>query len=283
MANLLINGDFETGSLTPWTGFNASISTTDPIGTYCAELVAPVNDVASISQTVTLSPGSTYTLRMWLNTIVKESFVNVYENGNPIAFTFSVLNSFWQEYVFGFTASLASTTITIEAINNLSILDDGLLVDDVSLTLNEICFRGDSLVKIMNRRGLEEIKPARDVLAGEHLVYSTSRQAYVELLHNVVTGPSSRFCLVKKDSLGANQPTADFYVTSGHRLIYQGEEIKARDLPGVVRVRIPVENLYTFVTEDRQPVSINGLEVMAYGEKEWREYQKLRALIWTEN
>jgi hypothetical protein len=285
MTNLLINGDFETGVLAPWIGFNASITTTDPIGTYCAELIAditPPNDVASISQTVTLVPGSSYTLRMWLNTILKESFVTIFENANQIAL-FVVSNDFWQEYVFGFTASAASTTILIQVFNNISILDDGLRIDDISLTLNEICFRGDSMVKVKNKQNMEEYVAARDIRAGEYLVFSTTHHEYVKLLHNVITGPSNRFCLIKQDSLGLGLPFNDFYVTSGHRIVHNGVEFKARNLPNVIKVKIPSENLYTFVTEERQTILINGLEVMAYGNEEWKEYQKTRGLIWREN
>jgi hypothetical protein len=284
MANILVNGDFETGTLTPWVGFNATVTTTDPLGVYCAELVAttdPPNDVASISQTVTLVPGSSYTLKAWLHTIVKESFLSVFENANQITLI-SVVGG-WQEYTFGFTASAATTTIKFEIFNSDFILDDGLRLDDISLTLNQICFRGDSLVKIKNDYGIEKTIAARDVRAGEHLVYSTTKNEFVELVHNVVTGPTKRFFLIKKDSLGPGQPSNDFYVTGSHRVIYKGFEIKARDFPGATRVKIPAENLYTFVVQDRQPVSINGLEVMAYSVDEWENYREYRRLDWIEN
>lgn len=63
---------------------------------------------------------------------------------------------------------------------------------------------------------------------------------------------------------------ADFYVTSGHRIMINGKEVKARDILQGKKVNIIPQKIYTICTEKRIPIKINGLDVIT-----WDCYQKI--------
>ncbi len=96
-------------------------------------------------------------------------------------------------------------------------------------------------------------------MPGLHDVYNTKLKKIVSVKHNIVTGTTQRYILLEKDMFGKNKPCTDFYVTSGHVLVINGVEIKARDIPNAKRVKVKPEMVYLICTEDRQPINHNGL------------------------
>ncbi|MBS0639740.1 MAG: hypothetical protein JSS43_07705 [Proteobacteria bacterium] len=63
-ANLLTNGDFETGTLLPWTAGGGTVIDTGLVhdGSFAASLGSVVSEPATLEQVVTTTPGSSYTL-----------------------------------------------------------------------------------------------------------------------------------------------------------------------------------------------------------------------------
>ena len=113
--------------------------------------------------------------------------------------------------------------------------------------------------------------------------YSVKDDKFVPIKYNIVTGPTTRYMKIEKDALGTDKPVADFYITSGHKLVIDGKEIKAGKIPQAKRVKVKPELVYSICTDQRQIILVNGLSVIALGFEEWDEYSKKRNIIWNDN
>ena len=89
--------------------------------------------------------------------------------------------------------------------------------------------------------------------------------------------------MIKKDSIGENQPSSDFYVTGGHVIVINGKETKARRIPNAKKVKVRSQKVYSICIEERQPILVNNLDVMAWGESEFLEHAKKVTLNWKDN
>jgi hypothetical protein len=65
--------------------------------------------------------------------------------------------------------------------------------------------------------------------------------------------------------------------------MYNGEEIKVSKVPGAQVVKMPVNEVFTIVTEKHEPILMNNMEVLTHSKKEWDKYLTKRVLIWNEN
>lgn len=101
--------------------------------------------------------------------------------------------------------------------------------------------------------------------------------------YNVVTGPVSRFMKIKKDMMGPNQPNKDFYVTTGHKLLVNGIEIKAKKINKATLVKTQPQKVYTICTKEKIPIMINGLAVMADSAEYFLEYARKNNIFWNDN
>ncbi len=147
-----------------------------------------------------------------------------------------------------------------------------------------VCFSGESIVLTKNKiTGIISEILARDVISDVHEVYSTESQSFVDVKLNVVSGPYSRFFVIKKNMLGVNQPNKDFFVTSGHKLVINGIVTKARDIPEAKIVKTRAQKLYSICTEKQTSIIINGLSVMTWCEKNFIDYANKNNMIWTNN
>ncbi|WP_326769553.1 carbohydrate binding domain-containing protein [Streptomyces sp. NBC_01591] len=68
MAQALVNGDFETGSLDPWTCESGGAVVSTPVhgGAHALAAAATASQTGACAQTLTLSPDTTYTLSGWV-------------------------------------------------------------------------------------------------------------------------------------------------------------------------------------------------------------------------
>jgi chitinase len=65
---LVVNGGFETGSLSPWTGASCSVVASPAhSGTHAVQGAVGSFDFAQCQQTITVQPGHSYTLSGWVN------------------------------------------------------------------------------------------------------------------------------------------------------------------------------------------------------------------------
>ena len=122
-SNLLVNGDFETGSLAGWSVQGAALSTNAPrAGDYAVEFAGS----ASIDQTFSTISGQTYKATAWLR-IVSETgsdwggftiSVTDYQSwqslGESPSFTEAEYGTNWFKHAFTFTAIANSSRISLQ-------------------------------------------------------------------------------------------------------------------------------------------------------------------------
>ena len=119
-ANLVANGDFETGDFTGWTtsvGFFDGVDTGAPqAGTYAAFFGNP-GGISTISQTLTTLPGNFYNITFWVMVeadVTGNSVPNSFEfdwDGAPVTSFANAGPSGYTEYQFKLAASTASTLL----------------------------------------------------------------------------------------------------------------------------------------------------------------------------
>ncbi|XWV24567.1 hypothetical protein QJ856_gp1224 [Tupanvirus deep ocean] len=159
------------------------------------------------------------------------------------------------------------------------------IVDIGAIEANTICYSGESSVLTKNilTGEIADIK-AKDVFSDVHEVFDTANKIFVPVKLNIISGTTKKFRKIKKNSLGENQPSEDFYVTSGHVLVINGKEVKARNIPQAKKIRKKKkEKLYSICTEKRVPIVVNGLDVMSWGYDEWMEKVSKTGIAWANN
>jgi chitinase len=105
----LVNGGFETGSLSPWVCQAGDTVVTAPVhsGTHAAEISATNSQTGECDQTITLSPNTTYTLSGW----TQGSYAYVGVSGGATASTWTS-SSGWAQQTVSFTTG-SSGTVTV--------------------------------------------------------------------------------------------------------------------------------------------------------------------------
>jgi hypothetical protein len=137
-ADLIVNGDFETGDFTGWT---LSGNTSDPTtfgvdsnfphsGNFAA-FFGPVGSLGFLSQTVATTPGATYTLDFF---VMNEDGTSPNEFSAAVGSTVvmdavNVPTFDYQEFRFNVTATAAATVVQFGFRNDFSFFD----IDDVKL------------------------------------------------------------------------------------------------------------------------------------------------------
>jgi chitinase len=105
----LVNGGFETGSLSPWVCQAGDTVVTSPVhsGTHAAEIAATNSQTGECDQTITLSPNTTYSLTGW----TEGSYAYVGVSGGATASTWTS-SSGWAQQTVSFTTG-SSGTVTV--------------------------------------------------------------------------------------------------------------------------------------------------------------------------
>jgi chitinase len=105
----LVNGGFETGSLSPWSCQPADAVVSSPAhsGSHALQVAATASQTGECDQTVTLSPGTSYTLSGW----VQGNFAFIGVSGGATASTWAS-SSGWAQLKLSFTTG-SSGTVTI--------------------------------------------------------------------------------------------------------------------------------------------------------------------------
>lgn len=144
------------------------------------------------------------------------------------------------------------------------------------------CFDGEALVLVKTGETIEEI-PVKEVIANKHKVYDTKNQTFVMVKNNAVSYGATRLCLIEKGSIFDNIPHTDIKLTSGHYVIVNDKEVKAKYCQGAKKIKVPSQKIYTICTNQRVPISVNGLEAMTWNATKWRSYSKRSNISWFEN
>lgn len=129
--NLVANGDFESGALGPWTcdaGTASVVGTPVHGGTHAAALAATASDDAQCTQTVPVSPNTTYTLSGWARG--EYAFLGV--TGGAEASTFTPSATDYAPLTTSFTTGASTTSVTVFAHGWFG--HGTVDVDDITLT-----------------------------------------------------------------------------------------------------------------------------------------------------
>jgi hypothetical protein len=119
--NLLVNGGFETGTFSGWTQWGdtsfSGVSNGVPVhsGTYAA-FFGPTGSLGGIMQTVSTTPGQTYTLILWLDHPFTGDTGTEYRvriGGTTVDDQLNMANIPYTQFTYTYTATSTSTTIEL--------------------------------------------------------------------------------------------------------------------------------------------------------------------------
>jgi len=227
--------------------------TSNPTGIFALDsLVAPQNLVLLVPLPTTIVPG-VYPVTLTATT-------NILDNGDTLTNTIT-------------------STIQIAGENGLT-----QTISPVSVVAI-FCYSGESLVHTKNiKTGKIEDIAVKNVFANTHQVYSISQNKFIPIKLNTITGPTNRFRLIKKDAFGENQPNQDFYITSGHTIMYNGIPTKVKHVPMAKRFYTKKDELvYTICTDEHEPIFVNNLPVYTWNYKKWITSSKSNKVFWKNN
>jgi hypothetical protein len=289
MTNLLQNPGFELDysfwNITPAGGTIWQTITTLPhSGTKCSRTTIPGdegNGGFARQSLIPLTSGSMYTVSCWYRAVSTPGTLNILtidinQVGGPSSSTsFDIGNGVdigvWKQASVDFVGGTSVTVSFIwsripSAVSPNFIAD----LDDTFLGLAPVpCFMAGSSVLCQNENG-EYSLPIEDIVEKKTIVKTRDGEALVQRL--VISGPTSRLALIRKNLLGEELPYRDLVTTYGHGIMIDGKEIKAVNIPGAVRLQARTEMVYTPILSKRSTIFVNGIEVAADGEKEYQRF-----------
>lgn len=291
MTNVIQNPTF-ISVLAPWTVVEGNITWQSgspdglppglPPGSGAAFFVANPETPAELEQSNINTPPGIYQMSFWVDDRSNPNDLIVTVNGVEVYNDVPMTGSNWVFFTIPFPIPILQNISTISMRSTFGI---NMYITDVRLIFQQpICYTGDSkfLTKNIKNGEICEIL-AKEVYSDRHFVYSSVRQEYVPIIHNAIAGITDRIKFIAKDSIEKDQPNDDLKITSGHVIIYKGQEVKVRDIKEAVTKKIEPQYLYTIVIDKREPIKVNGLDVMAYSQNEWYEYVKEKNILWKDN
>lgn len=302
MANIVINGNFDAG-LSDWlteTSNDGGVSwfpsgdiNLDPSqgigGTNCAHYVLSLGILVRLKQeSIPVMEGESYAIQYYArrdNNVPGAGIANVfaiYEAGtNNVIYqsspSLAALTYSGNGAIFVIPPGVTKIDLIIEAnyfeLSPQPSPKEAFYVDEISIIQYLVCYSGRSVVKCQDTETGEIGWVRVDCLdSSRHLVFNTACQEYVKVERVVKAGRTSRFFVFRQGCLDGTNPIEDFYITAGHKVLYKGVETKVRDMPHRKRKNLKwIEDVYSLVCQDRCPLLINGMEVMAYGMDEWEQ------------
>lgn len=262
----LVNPSFETGSLTPgWTGTDITVNASSPHhGIYSARLSS--NTSVLTQSNIPLENGNTYQVSFWYNLLSPVPFnLNATINGDnltgaPIALEVAVG---YQNFTATFVAT-GTSVLQLRSVGPTPLGGFNLVVDDFSLKLIAFaCYRGDTQFTVKEiESGVICDLPVCEIYSHRHLVYEETSSSFLPIVHNAVFSPTTRFIRI-----------GEVYLTAGHKVVIDGVEIKAKDVPGRTRVNTQPYAVFTLILEKRGIVKEkHGLALVADGINEWNRF-----------
>src|SRR5689334_3183311 len=104
--NLVVNGSFESGTLSGWQCTAGTVTSSAHSGSYGLQSAPSGSDIGRCSQSIPVKPSTAYTLSAW----VTGSNVYLGVDGGPSTWTTS---GSWSQLTVPFTTSASATSVTI--------------------------------------------------------------------------------------------------------------------------------------------------------------------------
>lgn len=148
-----------------------------------------------------------------------------------------------------------------------------------------ICYSGESKVLVQEIETFKILELCvKNVVSDKHYVYSSTQQKFVPIKINCISGMTNKFILIKKDLFEKNKPSENLYITPSHPILCKNIEIKAKNIIGAEKVILNNQMVYTLVTENRDALLINNIDVICWKYDEFKKkYAKSKDAIWIEN
>lgn len=288
MSNLFINPGFDQTITTPLPGWVKNADATFLFNQVNAQspknyirLAAKPANAGFVRQTITVLPNATYLISFYFrkastsNGIVRvltniPGYVTVSFSTNSTSW---VMNGVVTPGDFQVKTGPTQTSLQVTFLGGSINSNNDAFLDSTSIILIIVCYSGKSLVHTKEiETGIVSDTLACDVKEGIHQVYDVNAEKFVDVIKNNNTGSTTRYMLIKKDTVEKGMPSEDFYVTSGHKIYLNGEGIKARVFPGAQRIKVANETTYSICVENHTAILINGLHVEAHGRQSWNEF-----------
>ena len=278
LMNLVVNGGFQTGTFAGWNPyFGSTISTAGrpngPPPHYAADITP-----GGIYQTLPCTGNTTYYLSFWARATSGDIRYGVGQSLNPSGFNFVLagvnpLTPSWTFFSYSFTTAPGAFQLLLDSSGDggIGVPRIDILVDDYWLSTIPVCYTGDTLIRSINlgSRILEDAR-ADQITPSTHRVLNTVGEE-IEIVENVVSGPTERLVTFPRGSLGDGLPSDDLRLTRGHKLVVGEEEIRAGDHPAGVYGRCDPTLVYSIICPTRQHIYANNQPVVASGLDEWNE------------
>lgn len=303
MTQLVLNGDFElnTPPIT-FVDWNINSNTVVGVGTGiggsdCAQMNPPFSGAgAGMNQQRgnVYTPDTNYNISCYVNVTgaypfgsgsyqVQGNFIDPLYNFNyGVGFGLnSVPLGVYVQYTTNFTSPNFPPTMIHTAVFAVNVgvgygFPNGpnILFDDVTLTGTAICMRGDTIVSAKEIQTSKTVEvPVKDLNPAEHLVFSDTHGEYVKVVEVLTSGPVSRIYEIPALTLSPAQHHSVF-MTGGHKVLVDHEEVKARDHPRALRTKCkPPIPVYTVILEHEAYILGNGALIKAFGNKEYVSYR----------
>ena len=140
-------------------------------------------------------------------------------------------------------ASLEADKVTITTLNN----------DILATTVTEICFPGNT--PVLTDQGEININ---ELVAGKHTIDGKTIRYITK-----VTNPNRTLTCIRRNAISDGVPSRKTIMTNEHRLMFEGEMVRAEELvdlvEGVFKVKNNGEPVYNVVMEKQDTMMVNGL------------------------
>jgi hypothetical protein len=278
--NLVVNGNFQTGDLTGWNSvFGITVQMngrpSGPTPYYGADCDSTFG--SDMRQNISVTGSTLYYFQVWIYAINTGFAAGPFEV-TVIGFAsgaYIALNIFpppydtWVSYNSTFTTSSIETVVQLRVRGRQNPVR--FIADDIWLSPSPVCYKGDTMIRsIDNKTNTVEDVRADEIRPSEknHFVITTEGST-VPVLKNIKSGPTKRLYEFNPGSISPNIPYKKLHLTSGHRIVDNGHEIKARDHPSGNRIKCDPTYVYSLVLPERKYIYANGQPVVAYGIDEW--------------
>jgi hypothetical protein len=285
--NLVVNGNFQTGDFTGWTRSvppDPVISTSGrPVGTppyYCAEFQS--GNGGDLYQTISISPSTLYYVTVWIERFGPSPSGSVALDVIGFASSTIYISSFmnpstintWQSFHFTFTTIPTETNVLflLSLVNGIT---NQYRIDDVWMSTSPICYAGPTKIRVKRITDgfIEEVQVDK-ITPAKYEVINIHGES-IPISKNIVSGPVKRLREIPANAFGDGIPSDTLLLTSGHKLLVDDVEIKARHLSLAKKKTVEPTLVYSLVCPTRQYIYANNQPVVAFGLNEWENVEDL--------
>jgi hypothetical protein len=178
----------------------------------------------------------------------------------------------WTQYNASFTTSSIETVVRVLFRPSTGAgLSQRNLFDDAEMFANPVCYPGDTLIRVENKATniIENVRV--DQILPDNYNVINSKQESIPILANIISGPVYRLVEFNRDLFSEGSPSRDLRLTTGHKLVLDGEEVTARYVKGGKIKKVKGTLVHTLICPTHQHIYANDTLIVAFGYDEWKK------------